>query len=325
MRALAIMLVVLAHSVIIYTSWDLLTTDVKAPVLAEVKAVAALCHMPIFCFISGFLFVSKLGKGDLTKLFTDKFKRVMVPYFAVAFLWMIPIRLLIHLPQYQGKGFYDIAVKGILLGQDNGHLWYLIFIFLAYIITYILCGILRRIHVDEKPAIICMFILSVIIAVLKKSFHDVPVFGNVMYRFAGHYEFFCFGLIFREFELLESKPFQWLKRYKIVTVLSLAVLIYLYRSRILSVNKFLIGFWASVTAAAALPDRKLPVMSDISKESFGIYLFHSPLIYITFTYLPDIHPLLMLLINFVGFGTLAFMMNRTLRKTPARYLIGYWK
>lgn len=324
MRALAIMLVVFAHSVIIYTSWDLLTTDVEAPVLAEIKAAVALCHMPIFCFISGYLFVSKLGSGNFSKLFIDKFKRVMVPYYAVALLWMIPIRLLIHLPQYDGQGFSDIVVKGILLGQNNGHLWYLIFIFLAYITSYVLFGLLEKLRVNDRYAVICLFILSVIFAIEKAHFRNVPVFGNVMYRYAAHYAFFCFGLIARKFGLFETRVFRWMKKYRIAVFLVLIVLLYLYRSRIYT-NKLLVGFWASLTAAAVLPDRKLPVMPEISKESFGIYLFHSPLIYITFTYLPNIHPLLMLLINFGCFGSLAFMMNRVLKKTPIRYLIGYWK
>lgn len=324
MRALAIILVVYAHSVIIYDSWGLLTTDVQAPVLVGIRTVVNRWHMPLFCFISGFLFFRKLGRGTFKDIFINKFKRVIIPYFAIALLWMIPIRLLIQLPIYQGKGITDIVIRGILLGKDNGHLWYLIYVFMAYISSYVLYGLLEKMKVDGRYSLLILFVISVFLALKRSYFNQVPVLGTILYRYTGYYTFFCFGMLAGKFRLFETALFHRLRQYWFLTLFVLAVFVYLNQNGIFA-SRLLVGFWVPIAAAVVMPDRKLPIVSEISKESFGIYLFHSPLVYITFTYLPNIHPLMMLIINFICLGTIAFMMNRILSKTHVRYLIGYWK
>lgn len=52
----------------------------------------------------------------------------------------------------------------------------------------------------------------------------------------------------------------------------------------------------------------------INKNSFGIYLFHSPLIYITYTLIPNSNPIIILLINFGIFGTVGFILTEIFRK-----------
>lgn len=64
------------------------------------------------------------------------------------------------------------------------------------------------------------------------------------------------------------------------------------------------------------------ILDALSENSFGIYLFHSPLIYISFTYFANSNPLLVVLTNFFLFGTVAFLMTHVVRKTPARFIIG---
>ena len=46
----------------------------------------------------------------------------MIPYWLVALIWMIPIRLLIEYPGYEGQSFLYILWKNIFLGYDNGQL-----------------------------------------------------------------------------------------------------------------------------------------------------------------------------------------------------------
>lgn len=57
-------------------------------------------------------------------------------------------------------------------------------------------------------------------------------------------------------------------------------------------------------------------------NSFGLYLLHSPLIYITFTYLLNSSPIVVSLLNFFVFGGLAYLMTVLIRKTPMKLLIG---
>ena len=54
----------------------------------------------------------------------------------------------------------------------------------------------------------------------------------------------------------------------------------------------------------------------------GMFLFHSPLVYISFTYYPNINPILMILINFICFGFLSSLITELIRKTPLKVIIG---
>ena len=60
----------------------------------------------------------------------------------------------------------------------------------------------------------------------------------------------------------------------------------------------------------------------IGKNSFGLYLLYSPLIYITFTYLLNSSPIVVSLLNFFVFVGLVYLMTVLIRKTPMKLLIG---
>lgn len=63
LRGLAILLVVLGHSIIIYDStFDLLTTDVQMPLFETVKHIVSFVQMKLFISISGFLLAYKCLK-----------------------------------------------------------------------------------------------------------------------------------------------------------------------------------------------------------------------------------------------------------------------
>ena len=54
----------------------------------------------------------------------------------------------------------------------------------------------------------------------------------------------------------------------------------------------------------------------------GLYLFHSPMLYISFAYWPNINPAVMLLINFIGFGTIALLLTELVRRIRCGFVIG---
>ena len=63
LRGLAILLVVLGHSIIIYDStFDLLTTGVQMPLFETVKHIVSFVQMKLFISISGFLLAYKCLK-----------------------------------------------------------------------------------------------------------------------------------------------------------------------------------------------------------------------------------------------------------------------
>lgn len=60
----------------------------------------------------------------------------------------------------------------------------------------------------------------------------------------------------------------------------------------------------------------------IARNSFGVYLFHSPLIYITFANLPDANPIIVVVLNLVVFGAVAYGLTELIRKTRLKVMIG---
>lgn len=71
-----------------------------------------------------------------------------------------------------------------------------------------------------------------------------------------------------------------------------------------------------------MPSVDCSIIKAISKNSSGLYLFHSPLIYFAFMLYSDIHPLGMLLVNFLLCGMIAFMLTELVRKVRIGWVIG---
>ena len=77
-----------------------------------------------------------------------------------------------------------------------------------------------------------------------------------------------------------------------------------------------------VSVYAVTTEKTCSVVEKIDRSSFGIYLFHSPLIYITFANIPNAHPAVVVFINLVVFGAVAYGLTSLVQKTKFRLLIG---
>ncbi len=73
---------------------------------------------------------------------------------------------------------------------------------------------------------------------------------------------------------------------------------------------------------AIIPKKNGKVISSISKNSFGIYLFHSPLIYITFSFFANESVLFVVLLNFVIFGGVSLFITEFIRRRGLGLVIG---
>jgi len=71
-----------------------------------------------------------------------------------------------------------------------------------------------------------------------------------------------------------------------------------------------------------MPSFSNRIIIEISNRSYGLYLFHSPLVYITALCCPNINPWLMLFINFVCFGAFAYLLTILLSKSKFKFIIG---
>lgn len=121
-RTLAIVLVMLGHSIIIYEpSWTIINTDIEAPYFVLLKQVINLVQMPLFFALSGYLFFYTLQKkGSLMELMRNKTSRLLLPFIMVGVFFMIPIKTLLAVPGYilpiggVSKAACLITSKGIM-------------------------------------------------------------------------------------------------------------------------------------------------------------------------------------------------------------------
>ena len=82
-RALAIIIVVLGHSIILYSkSWGFFESIYDVPILNYLKSFINIIQMPLFFSLSGFLFYYSINKkSDFKNFFKKKFKRPLADYF----------------------------------------------------------------------------------------------------------------------------------------------------------------------------------------------------------------------------------------------------
>ncbi len=268
LRALAIMLVVLGHSIIIYKSgWNYYTTSQDCQLFNYVCLfIYFICHC--FFSISGYLFIDSCTKKKFSKILKNKFKRLIIPYLIIGILWVYPIRIISNYSGFVGHSFLYNIIINIILGLDNGHLWFLPSLFLMFIISYFLEKYIKNRKI-KFILILSIFLLGHILNLSWISF--------ITYNLSAY-----ISLLFKYCVCLTIIPLL----YNIIS------------------------------------NRKFTLLQKISGYSFGIYLFHSPMIYFTFCFLPNISPMLMLVINFFCFGFVAYFISKQLSNSKLKFIIG---
>lgn len=137
LRAIAIVSVVLGHSIILYNPrWHIFDTTVDCYFLQELYQFIASYQMALFVLVSGYLcFDSCVKEIPFSSFATKKARRLLLPYLIVGLLYMIPIKMLLNIPTYANIGVVTI-LKRFILGIDNGHLWFLYSLFLIFLFLY---------------------------------------------------------------------------------------------------------------------------------------------------------------------------------------------
>lgn len=315
LRVLAITMVVLGHSMVIYSSdWNLYSTENTSLFFDYFKKTIYVIALPLFFSLSGYLFNYAIKKKKGFKvLVKDKFYRILIPYISVSLVWLIPIKLLVQYPGYQDISLLKLIITKILLGKDNGHLWYLPTLFIIFIVMYFLCRCLYK-----KNNVIynlgcfcilgCMFLLSL------KMPLTVPYLVNVMKFII----WFYLGYLINEYEkILRSK-----RIYTVIVCIFSITIILLYITTGKNIIQYAAAFFSVIALYLVVPEKTSGILRLINKNSFGIYLLHSPLLYISFSQYPNINPFIMVFINFVIFGTVALGMTILIRFLKLFFIIG---
>lgn len=151
-RAVAILVVVFGHSIILYSStWNLYETLQTSIILDNIKEIINIFQMPLFFSLSGYLFSFSRMEQPFGIFLKKKSRRLIIPFIVIGAFWMIPIKMILGYVGYQNYNFIQAVVR-MLLNQENGHLWYLPTLFLLFIIFWIYKKLVRNsIKVHGKP------------------------------------------------------------------------------------------------------------------------------------------------------------------------------
>lgn len=316
LRALAIILVVLGHSIIIYDpQWAVVAgihTTISNPVLYWLKQCINIVQMPLFFSISGYCFyftTDKLNKKPegRSDFLQKKFKRIIIPFIIVLLAYNNPVKMVIGLKGYSIHEWPNLIIHQVFM-QDIGHLWYLPTLFIIFGLSYIF----RKVQQKRFDFILLSGLLLLNIFAYKLP----PIFclSNV----ATYWIFFYVGFL-----LNKDNIFQYIANIPPkVSLPCLAAILILG-----TVNPYgMLSAFVSITTILLLyiciSKKEDKFLQRISKNSYGIYLFHSPLIYIAYTRFPDISPIAMIFWNFILCGVVAYGITSILRLTKLKFIIG---
>lgn len=319
-RALAILLVVFGHSIILYSSsWNLYSTLNDVPVLDYIKKIIDLIQMPIFFSISGYLFLyTHRQKGGIGKLIKNKIKRLIVPYFIIGLVYMVPIKLAVGYSSYQDKTLFDLCINFFKV-EDVGHLWFLPTLFWIFIISEIALSAIEKIPIIEKFPEIALFLISAVLYL--EGYRIAFVYSPLMAAFS-YMIWFAWGYMICVYQRMIRKAYSKIIIECIAILLSMGLLGYCSYHNTRVIVELFCRSLCILNLYGLIPQKTNKIAKKISEDSFGIYLFHSPLIYFTYAFISNASPILVVTLNFIIFGLTAMMFTEIIRHFNLSFIIG---
>lgn len=237
----------------------------------------------------------------------------MIPYFCVLLIYNNPIKYMLDIPGYENPVSFLLEQ---MLGINCAHLWYLPCLFLLMAMCYplfILAGKALYIH-----AII--FAVFLIINYFSGRLPEYFQLNNVGYYLV----FFHVGYLINFMRLVCQDKILLIYRKSVQLAIAFVVIILGYAIKRVTLTGFdvYLSVLVLVLFYKLVPSLKNKFLDEISKRSYGLYLFHSPLIYITATFYPNINPWLMLFINLICFGGIAYFITIVLSRSKLKFIIG---
>ncbi|WP_049181736.1 acyltransferase family protein [Lacticaseibacillus paracasei] len=326
-RALAIILVVFGHSIIIYSSaWGIYQSSNQVQLLNGIKSLINLVQMPLFISVSGFLFANNYITKSIKKVLKQKAERILIPYVVFFWFWMIPMRFLVGYYNHINvrPSFKYLIFNSFIMGQDNGHLWFLPCLFFCFPIGYYVFQYFDKIKfsmlVKSIFSVLFFWFVSMGAYVLGDFISFMP-----LHDLGEQFIWFFLGFVVRRnVDVIRNIQI----KYKLGTTVLGVVLGGLSVSGIISQVRFLIVFSSMVSillvllAYTIISNRSKNIMNRLAADSFGIYLFHSPLVYVTYTCIPNASPFIVVFLNFVVFGGLAWLLAFKIQTTKLRWIFG---
>ena len=312
LRFIAILIVVFGHSIIIYDpEWEFYSTNIHSNILVTIKHIINLIQMPLFFSISGYLFFYSLSKyKNRFKIIYKNFRRLIIPFIIVGLFYFLPMKYILNIEPFVSNSVSYNVFHNVILGFNNGHLWYLTTLFIIFII---ICFVYfnKRSKILDIIYLLVFAILNLI--AIKYTLHLYNIFSYLVY--------FYIGCLINKYNLQSNKPILFIIfPITLLILLNKIAVINLYMRIFKLIITILIIIFLYNINFSKLSNNK--IIKLISNDSFGLYLFHSPLIYISFINFPNIHPLIMILFNFFFLGLVALLITELIKRSKLKFIIG---
>lgn len=331
LRSFAIVAVVLYHCYCPWLyAWNWVETPAR-PIYSFIMEVMLVGRMPLFVFVSGYLFshlYNDRGKYQRFMPFlNNKFKRLLVPLFLFAGLMCICLH----------QNYINAIVW-----NSGFHLWFLKMLFWSFVVCWFIARYVKYMYLE-----MCALAISVLIMFIP--------FPNIfeLSQFSKYFAFFLSGYLFYKYRnhllIITGSRLAGggimliyiilcivcLLRYKnnpqravediIHTDSIVAICRYVLRP-VTVIMSFLLVDWVLSKRKTAIPK----IFDSLNKMSYGIYLFHMLFIQLIYTYLLEYikialiqYYVLIPLLLFIIIFTVSAYLTHLLHKTKwGKWLIG---
>lgn len=320
-KTIAVLLVIIAHCTVMYTSYGAFDPLNDSPVLAVFTDYIYSFHMPLFVFLSGAIYSYGVDHGKYSEFFPflfNKAKRLLVPYFVFGFFYVAPTMCLLGLTE---QTFFEYCYSGILLSQNSRHLWYLPALFWIFLLVMPAKPLFVKSTKIRIALLLCSHLLFYIASYVPGKFQLYACCQYLFYFLLGvsfHYEYVHFYNLAQKYRYLYFP-------------LPLVLFVQFRFNPNLYTHLFyrLIGITMILGLALYITQRKPHLLKNpyyllIQNHSFGIYLFHPMIIYVLYFFLGkyDIPPFILSFGIFIATSILSILATKLLRRFHLEKLIG---
>lgn len=322
LRGLMIILVVFSHALTIFESDYAGHGMIDSQLGRNIRIIIYSFHMPVFMAISGYLFYFEILKCIDKKVLdgffifvVKKFKRLMIPFFTVMYLWRKPLFLLANRAEVADQSFSQI-IKSYLMFGTTGGLWFLYVLFALFIGHRLFVQFIWK----SNTSIVIFSVLFVLMNIASCYFSG-PIHHALMYNL-----YFFLGAVFHKYQN-KIKDNKFIYAFPVCLFIIANIMIVIGFDGIIDSIMHFIAATAAVflsfIISDKLKDKKSKLLLFASDLSMGIYLFHEPIIVALGGLIPYHFPAVFLVLSFFAIG-LAFSIAVAvlLRKVGLKWVMG---
>lgn len=326
-KTILMMLIVVYHSILFWQgNWFTKNPIYISDGLSLISQWLNSFHVYSFTLVSGYIFYyiryEKGGYDKYSAFVTNKFKRLLVPYFCVALFWVIPVNCMFF------EVNFNIIFEKFILATAPNQLWFLIMLFGLFVLFWPLADFFKKHNVIGIVVALGIYLVGSTQLLGSNNFFS---YKNTCV----HLVFFLVGFKIRQHGsgmLMKIPSLVWL---------TMDVGLFYFSKKLAFMDNIItklfnlgLNFTLHIVGAimAFVILQKIANIINIhnrfwnflSKHSMGIYLFHQQIIYICIYLLnARVNPYLHSVINLVVSSSLSITISYLLIKSRiTRVMIG---